>query len=650
MRDLLISLIVFLPLAAFIIGNLFSEKAKNKHVPLICTTFLGVSFVSALLLSLNLKFGIVHYTHLWTWFKIKNLKVDWGMFVDSLSLIMILLVTFISALVHLYSFGYMKNDDNKGKFFTLLSFFTFAMLLLVTAPNLLQLFVGWEGVGLASYLLIGFWYKKELPPTAAMKAFIVNRVGDVGLVTAIGFIFFTFNTVELSSIFTKIAASNYTVNTLHLFVDMKTFDLIGLCLLLGAMGKSAQFGLHTWLADAMEGPTPVSALIHAATMVTAGIFLVCRFSPLFELAPIAQTVMLVVGSITALVAGYIALTQNDIKKIIAYSTCSQLGYMFMACAVSAYSVAMFHLVTHAFFKALLFLGAGSVIHAMSGEQDIHKMGALHQSIPFTYIMMIIGSLALTGIPIFAGFFSKDAIIESLYNSHMPFSDFAFIIAIIVVALTAVYSWRLIFVTFHQEPHCDEQVFAHIHESPITMKIPLFILSIGAIFSGYIGKKCYLNEEFGFKWGSALKQVLQDHNRVPFFIQYLPLFIAILGILIAYILFIKHRSIVNHMLKKCSFLYALSYNKLYIDELYDAVFVKSIKFLGRIFTKADITIIDRFGPDGLAASLFKASGLVKQTATGRINHMILSFVIVLVVIFGYMLCVPYLPLQFNFIGG
>lgn len=649
MRDLLISLIVFLPLMGFIIGNLFTENAKNKHAPLICTTFLGISFVSALLLSLNLKFGHVHYTHLWTWFKIKNLKVDWGMFVDSLSLIMILLVTFISALVHLYSFGYMKNDHHKGKFFTLLSFFTFAMLLLITAPNLLQLFVGWEGVGLASYLLIGFWYKKKLPPTAAMKAFIVNRVGDVGLVAAIGLIFSTFNTVEISSIFTKITASNDAVKTLHLFFNMKTFDLIGLCLFLGAMGKSAQFGLHTWLADAMEGPTPVSALIHAATMVTAGIFLVCRFSPLFELAPIAQTVMLIVGCLTALFAGYIALTQNDIKKIIAYSTCSQLGYMFMACSVSAYSVAIFHLVTHAFFKALLFLGAGSVIHAMSGEQDIHKMGALYKSIPFTYIMMIIGSLALTGIPIFAGFFSKDAIIESLYNSHMPFSNFAFIIAIIVVVLTALYSWRLIFVTFHQEPHCDEQVFAHIHESPITMKISLFILSIGAIFSGYIGKQCYLNERLGFKWGHALKHVFQDHNSVPLFIQYLPLFMSILGMSIAYILFITHRRIVNNIIKKCSFLYALSYNKLYIDELYDVLFVRSIKFLGQTFAKADL-IIDRFGPDGLASSLFKASKLVEKTATGRINHMILSFVIVLVVILAYILCVPYLPLQFNFIGS
>lgn len=650
MFDLLISLAVFLPLAGFFVGNIFPERYKNKHAPLICTTFLSVSFISTLLLAVNLKFGQVHYTHLWTWFKIKNLKVDWGLFVDSLSLTMVLLVTFISTLVHIYSFGYMHNDHHKGKFFTLLSLFTFAMLLLVTAPNLLQLFVGWEGVGLASYLLIGFWYQKDNPPTAAMKAFIVNRVGDVGLVAAIGLIFYTFNTVDLTSIVTKIAASSYSTKTLHLFGDMPAFDIIGLCLLLGAMGKSAQFGLHTWLPDAMEGPTPVSALIHAATMVTAGIFLICRFSHLFELAPIAQTAMLIVGSITALFAGYVALTQNDIKKIIAYSTCSQLGYMVMACAVSAYSVAMFHLVTHAFFKALLFLGAGSVIHAMSGEQDIRRMGGLHKNIPFTYIMMLIGSLAITGIPIFAGFFSKDAIIESLYNSHMTFSSAAFVIAIIVVILTAIYSWRLIFVTFHQEPHCDEQVSAHIHESPPSMKTPLFILSLGAIFSGYIGKKCYLNEGFGFKWGKALVHTPLDHHNISLFIQYLPLLISILGIIIAYMLYVTHRNISDDMVKKYSFFYNLSYNKFYIDELYNVVFVRPVKFLGVLLSKGDINMIDRFGPDGMASSIFKASGLVKKTATGQVNHMILAFVVALVLIFAYMLCVPYLPLQLNFIGG
>lgn len=650
MFDLLIFLAVFLPLAGFIVGNLFPDRYKNKHAPLICTTFLSVSFISALLLTINLKFGNVYHTHLWTWFKIKNLKVDWGMFIDSLSLTMVLLITFISTLVHIYSLGYMHNDHNKGKFFTLLSFFTFAMLLLVTAPNLLQLFVGWEGVGLASYLLIGFWYTKDRPPSAAMKAFIVNRVGDVGLVAAIGFIFYTFNTIELTAIFTKIAESNHSTQTLHLFGDMQAFDLVGLCLLLGAMGKSAQLGLHTWLPDAMEGPTPVSALIHAATMVTAGIFLICRFSHLFELAPIAQTAMLIVGSITALFAGYVALTQNDIKKIIAYSTCSQLGYMIMACAVSAYSVAMFHLVTHAFFKALLFLGAGSVIHAMSGEQDIRRMGGLHKSIPFTYIMMLIGSLAITGIPIFAGFFSKDAIIESLYNRHMPFAGAAFMIAIIVVIFTAIYSWRLIFITFHQEAHCDEQVLAHIHEAPSSMKIPLFILSIGTIFSGYIGKKCYLNESLGFKWGKAIMHAPLDHQNISLLIQYLPLLISILGIVVAYTLYVTHRSIADYVMNKCSFFYKLSHNKFYIDELYDHIFVKPIKFVGLSLSKGDINVIDRVGPDGMASGVFKISGFVKKTATGQVNHMILAFIVALVLIFAYMLCVPYLPLQFNFIGS
>ncbi|PIZ34089.1 MAG: NADH-quinone oxidoreductase subunit L [Alphaproteobacteria bacterium CG_4_10_14_0_8_um_filter_37_21] len=650
MFDLLISLAVFLPLAGFIVGSLFPERYKNNHAPLICTAFLGVSFVSTFLLAINLKFGQIHYTQLWTWFKIKNLRVDWGMLIDSLSLTMVLLVTFISTLVHIYSLGYMHNDHHKGKFFTLLSLFTFAMLLLVTAPNLLQLFVGWEGVGLASYLLIGFWYKKENPPTAAMKAFIVNRVGDVGLVAAIGFIFYIFSTVEFMPIFTKIAVSSYSKQTLHLFGNMPAFDLIGLCLLLAAMGKSAQFGLHTWLPDAMEGPTPVSALIHAATMVTAGIFLICRFSNLFELAPIAQIVMLIVGSVTALFAGYTALTQNDIKKVIAYSTCSQLGYMVMACAVSAYSVAIFHLVTHAFFKALLFLGAGSVIHAMSGEQDIRRMGGLHKSIPFTYIIMLIGSLAITGIPIFSGFFSKDAIIESLYNSHMPFSNAAFAIAIIVVILTAIYSWRLIFIIFHQEPHCDEQVSAHIHESPASMKIPLFILSIGAIFSGYIGKKCYLNEGLGFKWGNALMHIPLDHHNVPLFIKYLPLLISILGIMIAYVLYVTRRNIADYVMQKCSFLYKLSHNKFYIDELYDLVFVKPVKVLGLLLSKGDINIIDKFGPDGLASGIFKVSDCVKKTATGQVNHMILAFIFVLFLMFAYILCVPYLPIHLNFIGG
>lgn len=638
MLSILTILTVFLPLLGFATTNLLKEK--NKYGPYICTFLLIASFASSAVLAISLGFGSVHHVHLWTWFKVGDLKANWGFLVDALSLTMLLVVTLISALVHVYSFGYMHNDKHIGKFFSYLSFFTFTMLLLVSAPNLLQLFVGWEGVGLASYLLIGFWYKKESAANAGMKAFVVNRVGDVGLVAAIGFLFATFGSLDFTIIFSKLMSGSNLPSTIHLFQDIPTFELIGFCLLFGAMGKSAQFGLHTWLPDAMEGPTPVSALIHAATMVTAGIFLICRFSPIFEMAPITRSVMLIVGSLTAFFAASVALTQTDIKRIIAYSTCSQLGYMVMSCAVSAYSIAMFHLVTHAFFKALLFLGAGSVIHAMSGEQDITKMGGLYKLIPFTFATMMIGSLALAGIPIFAGFFSKDAIIEAIYISPIFFAQIAFLISILVVFLTAFYSWRLLTMTFHKETLRDEHVLAHIHESPLSMKIPLIVLSIGAIFSGFLGKAWYMDQTYGFKWGTSLAFSTVCHPHVPFIIEYIPLLLALTGIMVGYLFYLFFPDIPKRLSK--NIFYKISFNKWYVDELYNIVFIKFIKKIGRFFWIAgDQTFIDTIGPDGSALLVLKAAQASRNLATGRINHMILAFVLLLILILGGCLFIPYL---------
>ncbi|CAO5679688.1 MAG: NADH-quinone oxidoreductase subunit L [Holosporales bacterium] len=634
MLDTFVILAVFLPLLGFLTSLFLSTEQKNKIIPILTTVLMFLSFLSVIGIIFSLKFGNVHQVQLFTWFKIELLKVNWGLFIDSLSLTMLLVVAIISTLVHVYSFGYMNLDKNKGKFFALLSFFTFFMNILVTGANIVQLFFGWEGVGLASYLLIGFWFQKEAPPLAAEKAFIVNRIGDVGLIAAIGLMFYTFETLEIVDMVSMMCNPSMQSKTIHFIYKLNAFEVIGFCLLLGAMGKSAQFGLHIWLPDAMEGPTPVSALIHAATMVTAGIFLICRFSPLFELTIFAKSAILIIGTITTFFAATIAMVQTDIKRIIAYSTCSQLGYMMMALGVSAYSVAMFHLVTHAFFKALLFLCAGSVIHAMSSEQNILKMGGLRRLIPLTFSFMMIGSLAIAGIPFFAGYYSKDAILESIYASNHFFS---FSIALIVVFLTAYYSWRLIVLTFHGKMRNDDHVLAHVHESPKTMIIPLFILSIGAIFSGIVGKWWYLDQTFGFSWGQSIviKQSLSE--KTSSLLKITPVLTALCAILLAYFLYIKKKNIVVKVMGKIKPLHKFLYQKWYIDEIYQTLIVKPILKLGKFFYSNGESYIDGLGTDGMSAGVYEMSYALNKWKTSKIYNMLfISALFLSIILAGYLL--------------
>lgn len=633
---------IFLPLLGFLLTCFLSKQTKNKYAPWVCSFLMGGSFLCAVLIALVLNFGPVHEVKLFTWFKIENLKVNWGIYIDALSLTMICVVNFVSLLVHIYSFGYMSHDKNIGKFFSFLSLFTFFMLILVCAPNMMQLFFGWEGVGLASYLLIGFWFEKEAPPAAAMKAFIVNRIGDLGLIAALGLLFFSYETLEFNEIFSQL---NVRVPaSINFFGGVPTFELIACALILGAMGKSAQFGLHTWLPDAMEGPTPVSALIHAATMVTAGVFLLCRFSFLIELAPYAKLFLLIIGTITCFFAASVAITQTDIKRIIAYSTCSQLGYMMMACGVSAYSAAIFHLVTHAFFKALLFLGAGSVIHAMSSEQNIFKMGGLLRLIPFTYAMMMIGSLALAGIPFFAGFYSKDAILHKIFMHET--GKVAFIIGLVVVFLTAFYSFRLIILAFNHAMRNDEHVEAHVHEAPLSMRIPLVLLAIGAIFSGVIGNAWYLHEAFGFKWGKAIFQEISIPTHHSFLTLHVPYLIAAVGIAFAYALYMGKSGFPDKIKSSFKKLYSFSYNKWYIDEVYEKIIVLPMKNMGRYFWRSGETFIDYAGPDGLAQGTLRLSRMLSVLLSGQIQHMVASLALILAVILGTYLLWPYL----HFIKG
>ena len=537
-----------------------------------------------------------------SWVTSGDLSFAWSLKVDTLTVVMLMVVTTVSAVVHMYSIGYMHHDKSIPRFFAYLSLFTFFMLMLVTAENLVQMFFGWEGVGLCSYLLIGFWFEKPSANAAAIKAFLVNRVGDIGFALGIFGVYVLFDTVSFDEIFA--AAPTMTTATL-VFLGTEYHALTVLCLLLflGAMGKSAQLGLHTWLPDAMEGPTPVSALIHAATMVTAGVFMVCRLSPLFEQSETALMVVTVVGASTAFFAATVGLTQNDIKRVIAYSTCSQLGYMFFAAGVSAYPAAMFHLMTHAFFKALLFLGSGSVIHAMSDEQDMRKMGGLYKLIPFTYALMWIGSLALAGIGIpgtsigFAGFFSKDAIIESAYAAHTSVGGYAFWLGIAAAFMTAFYSWRLLFMTFHGKPRCDEKTLAHVHESPKIMLMPLLLLVIGSLFAGVAGYSVFVGEGMDAFWGESIlilssHSALIDSHHVPLWVKLAPLFVGVVGIAMAYYMYIVNTDAPKALAEKIRPLYLFSYNKWYFDELFNAIFVKPAFYLGRGLWKAgDGALID-----------------------------------------------------------
>ena len=559
--------------------------------------------------------------HVMPWINSGDLQIAWSLRVDTLTAVMLVVVTTVSSLVHLYSIGYMDEDPHRPRFFAYLSLFTFAMLMLVTSDNLVQLFFGWEGVGLASYLLIGFWYQKPSANAAAIKAFVVNRVGDFGFSLGIFAVFMLIGSTDFETIFHAAPGlTGKTINFLGWHADALT--LTCLLLFMGAMGKSAQFLLHTWLPDAMEGPTPVSALIHAATMVTAGVFMVARLSPLFELAPNAQAFVMLIGGTTAFFAATIGLVQNDIKRIVAYSTCSQLGYMFVAMGAGAYSVGMFHLFTHAFFKALLFLGSGSVIYAMHHEQDIRHMGGLKDKIPFTYFAMVIGTLALTGFPLTAGYFSKDAIIESAFVSHNPFAFYGFLMTVIAACLTSFYSWRLIFKTFHGKPH-DRHHYEAAHEPPFWMLIPLGVLAAGSLLAGLPFKELFAGHGVEEFFRESLKNhphILEEMHHIPAAIAYLPTVMMVIGLFVAWMFYIRRPYLPAELANQHGALYRFLLNKWYFDELYDIIFVRSAKWLGyTLWKKGDGFVIDGFGPNGIAARVLDVTRGVVRIQTGYLYH-------------------------------
>ena len=622
-------IIVFLPLVGAILSGFFGKFIGHRTSEILTSLFVSISAILSIIVFYNvITFDYSNNIEIFTWINSGQLNVNWSIQVDALSAVMLVVVNLISSIVHVYSIGYMSNDPHKTRFMAYLSLFTFAMLTLVTSDNFLQLFFGWEGVGLCSYFLIGFWYKKESANAAAIKAFLVNRVGDFGFALGIFLIFYMYGTLNYQEVF------NLVPNTLDreinfLGININCINLICILLFIGAMGKSAQFILHTWLPDAMEGPTPVSALIHAATMVTAGVFLVVRCSPIYEYSILAQNLIVIIGMTTAFFAASIALVQNDIKKIIAYSTCSQLGYMFFAAGVGAYNVAMFHLFTHAFFKALLFLGSGSVIHAFNEEQDITKMGGVWKKLPYTWILMLIGTLALTGFPFLSGFYSKDAIIEFAYLRGDGLGYIAASIGVFTAFLTSIYSWRLMFFTFHGKFNNQKMTVEKVHESSMIMIIPLVILSFGAIFSGYLFKDIFIGQLSSQNfWSDSIKflEPLSINHPPLWFILLTPI-LVIFSIPISFYLFIKNRNITKILIENNRPIYQFLKNKWYFDELYEYIFVKTSKNLGLFFwKKIDLRFIDRFGPDGISGIIKNFSIIAVKFQSGFIYQY--AFVILL----------------------
>ncbi|WP_064706932.1 NADH-quinone oxidoreductase subunit L [Rhizobium bangladeshense] len=638
--------IVFLPLIGAIIAGLFGRAIGAKASEYVTSGLMIIAAILSWIVFFTVGMGHLEggpiKVEVFRWIQSGGIDASWSLRVDTLTSVMLIVVNTVSTLVHIYSIGYMHTDPHRPRFFAYLSLFTFAMLMLVTSDNLAQMFFGWEGVGLASYLLIGFWFKKPSATAAAMKAFIVNRVGDFGFVLGIAGVFVLFGSINFDTIFAN--ASNFAphegggeageviLNLFGMQLD-KAHALTGICLLLfmGAMGKSAQFLLHTWLPDAMEGPTPVSALIHAATMVTAGVFLVARMSPLFELSHDALVVVTVIGAITAFFAATVGLVQNDIKRVIAYSTCSQLGYMFVALGVGAYGAAIFHLFTHAFFKALLFLCAGSVIHAVDGEQDMRYMGGLRPHIKWTYRMMIIGTLAITGVGIpftpigLAGFFSKDVIIEATYASHSPVAGFAFSLLVIAALFTSFYSWRLIFMTFFGRPRASHEVMHHVHESPQVMLVPLYLLAVGAVFAGYFFEGRFYGEEYAEFWKGSLftgaeNELVEEFHHVPALVALSPFIAMLLGFIIAWYMYIRSPQTPRVLAKQHRVLYNFLLNKWYFDELYDFLFVRTARALGRfLWKKGDVGVIDTYGPNGVAARVVAVTDRVVRLQTGYLYH-------------------------------
>ena len=638
----MVYLIVFLPLLGSIIAGFWGRRLGDKLSLYLTSTLLLISMTLSWITFWQLSSNhVVKVYPLMEWMNVGDFNIVWSLRHDMLSAVMMIVITTVSAMVHIYSIGYMSHDNSKPRFMSYLSLFTFAMLMLVTSDNLIQLFFGWEGVGLASYLLIGFWYHKPSAHTAAMKAFIVNRVGDFGFILGIIAIYSVFGSLYFDEIFSDVEGL-HKLSIVMLGFKINVIELIAILFFIGAMGKSAQIGLHTWLPDAMEGPTPVSALIHAATMVTAGVFLVCRMSPLLEFAPFALNVITIVGAMTAIFAATIGLTQFDIKRVIAYSTCSQLGYMFFAAGVSAYPASMFHLTTHAFFKALLFLGAGSVIHAMSDEQDMRKMGGIWKKIPITYALMWVGSLALAGIPFFAGYYSKDLILEAAWAASSNSGYFAFWLGCLAAFLTAFYSWRLLLLTFHGNFNSSKEVLDHVHESPFVMLIPLFVLALGAIFSGWYFYNDFVGYNWKEFWGNSIfisekHKAFKLAHYVPLWVKYLPIFLAILGILCAYLFYVLNPNLPKILSKKFSPIYNLFFNKWYFDELYDYLFVKSfIKFGNYFWKKGDEGTIDRFGPNGISKLVKNISSKSIIIQSGYIYHYAFAMLIGLVVLITWLL--------------
>ncbi|MBU6234781.1 MAG: NADH-quinone oxidoreductase subunit L [Alphaproteobacteria bacterium] len=630
---------VFLPLIGFLISFLFGKQIGDRGAQIVTCTGLIAAAALSVMLFFDVALGGHPRTHeLMSWISSGAFDVSWSVRLDSLSVVMMCVITIVSSCVHVYSVGYMSHDDAQARFMSYLSLFTFAMMMLVTADNLVQLFFGWEGVGLASYLLIGFWNHKHSANAAAMKAFIVNRVGDLGLALGVFGCLVMFDSLQFDQIFMQAPSQTETVFR-FLGHEFHALTLICLLLFIGAVGKSAQLGLHTWLPDAMEGPTPVSALIHAATMVTAGVFLVCRFSPLFELAPYAKEIVTVVGALTAIFAATIGMTQFDIKRVIAYSTMSQLGYMFFAAGVGGYGAAMFHLMTHAFFKALLFLGAGSVIHAMSDEQDMRKMGGIWKEIPITYAMMWIGSLALAGIPFFAGYYSKDMILETAFGAHSGVGMFAFWIGIAAAFMTAFYSWRLIIMTFHGKPRADHHTMEHVHESPFIMLLPLFVLAAGALFAGYLFYPYFVGEKVEAFWGASIAshEALHEAHHVPSWVPLAPLVVALTGIALGYLCYLWATNIPGVVARLFKPIHQLFFRKWYVDELYDALFVKPAWVLGRgFFQGGDQAIINGLGPDGLASLSRGGAGVLSRIQSGYVYHYALTMIVAIVALMGWLL--------------
>ena len=615
----MIEFIIFLPLLGFLysifLGKLFGDKISQ----LITNLFLIISSILSWIIFFQyLRSSNIEVIYLFNWITSGDLSVDWSFRIDALTATMLIVVTSVSSCVHFYSIGYMKSDKSISRFMAYLSLFTFFMLMLVTSNNLLQMFFGWEGVGLASYLLIGFWHHKDSANKAAIKAFVVNRIGDFGFILGIAMLFFIFNSTQFDNIFNE--AINYKDDYfVFLGLNLPLLDTVCFLLFIGAMGKSAQLGLHTWLPDAMEGPTPVSALIHAATMVTAGVFMVARLSPLFEYAYITNLFIIFIGASTAIFAASIAITQNDIKRVIAYSTCSQLGYMFFAAGLGAYNASIFHLTTHAFFKALLFLSAGSVIHSIHHQQDMNKMGGLFFKMPFTGTMMWIGSLAIIGFPYFSGYYSKDSILESAYFSSSIIGQYAYLIGIITALLTAFYSWRLLFLTFHGTTKLSKEIYENISESSFFIIFPLFLLSLGSIFSGILLVDYFIGSKQSNFW--SLSIIIYDHHDyLPSFQNLIIKLSVAIGLLISALLYFYKKELAGYFANRLKFFYSISFNKWFVDEFYEIAFVKPyFMFSNFLWKKGDVKFIDHYGPNGVSKLINYFSKNLSFFQSGYLYH-------------------------------